>query len=374
MILPANPFAQYEASKKDIDKAITRVISSGRYVLGAEVQSFEKEFASYSESKYSIGVGSGTEALHIALEACNIGLGDEVITVSHTAVATASAITLCGATPRFVDIEYDSFSIDACKIEALINKKTKAIIPVHIYGNPVDMGAVLKIAKKHKLIVIEDCAQAHGAHYKGRRVGSMGDLGCFSFYPTKNLGALGDGGAIVCSKKYLAKKCQLLREYGWEQRYVSKFNGWNSRLDEIQAAVLRVKLKKLDKDNQKRREIAKIYNKYLDTKNSDLVLPSERLSSNHVYHLFVIKTSMRNELKNYLEENGVITSIQYPFPVHLQDFYKNESLHKNLNITEIIAGKILSLPIYPELKKSEAKKVASLVNSFYIQLGKNYDK
>jgi dTDP-4-amino-4,6-dideoxygalactose transaminase len=370
MILPANPFAQYKANKKDIDKAITRVINSGRYVLGNEVQSFEKEFASYSESKYSIGVGSGTEALHIALEACDIGLGDEVITVSHTAVATASAISLSGATPRFIDIEYDSFSIDALKIEALINKKTKAIIPVHIYGNPVDMDAILKIAKKHKLIVIEDCAQAHGAYYKGRRVGSMGDLGCFSFYPTKNLGALGDGGAIVCSKKHLAKKCQLIREYGWEERYVSKFNGWNSRLDEIQAAVLRVKLKKLDKDNQKRREIAKIYNKYLDTKNSDLVLPSERLSSNHVYHLFVIKTSMRKELKKYLEENEVITTIQYPFPVHMQDFYKNKSLHKNLDITEIIAGKILSLPIYPEFKKSEAKKVASLVNSFYSQHGK----
>lgn len=365
MIIPASPLEQYKASKIKIDKAIERVVNSGKYILGNEVNLFEQEFANFIGTKFSIGVGSGTEALHIALEACGASRNDEVITVSHTAVATASAITLSGAKPRFADIESNSFSIDVSKVESLINKKTKFIIPVHIYGNPVDMNKIMKIAKKHKLIVIEDCAQAHGALFKGKKVGSIGDIGCFSFYPTKNLGAIGDGGAIVCSNRKLAKKCKLIREYGWQQRYVSKFNGWNSRLDEIQAAILRVKLKNLEKDNEKRRNIAKIYNSIIDTKNSDITLPSERDACKHVYHLYVIKTSKRDKLKNFLNKNKIITTIQYPFPVHMQDYYFNKNLHKNLYVTENIAKEILSLPIYPEFKKTDARYVAKMINQFY---------
>ena len=281
MIIPANPNAQYLSYKKEIDRALKKVISSGRYVLGEEVKKFEKEFAKFNNTKYSIAVGSGTEALHICLTACGIGRNDEVITVAHTAVATASAVTLSGATPRFVDIENDSFSIDPSKIESLINKRTKAIIPVHIYGNPVNMKSIMRIAKKHNLYVIEDCAQAHGAYFESKRVGSIGHMSCFSFYPTKNLGAIGDGGLIATNNKKIASECNLIREYGWKKRYVSQSIGWNSRLDEIQASILRVKLKNLDNDNNKRRCIAELYGKNIDQINSDIIIPTERKNCKH---------------------------------------------------------------------------------------------
>ncbi len=365
MIIPANPNAQYQSYKKDIDSALRKVISSGRYILGEEVKEFEKEFADFNDTKFSIAVGSGTEALHICLTACGIGPNDEVITVAHTAVATASAISLSGATPRFVDIEDDSFSIDVSKIESLINKKTKAIIPVHIYGNPVDMKMIMKIARKHNLFVIEDCAQAHGAYYESKRVGSFGHMSCFSFYPTKNLGAIGDGGAIITNSKNFARECNLIREYGWKKRYISESKGWNSRLDEIQASILRVKLKNLDKDNNKRRSIAEIYNNDLNKISSDIITPSERDKCKHVYHLYVIKTSKRNKLKAYLEKHGIFTTIQYPVPIHLQPFYKNIKLHKRLKNTETVAKEILSLPIYPELEKSKVKEVIKCIKNFY---------
>ncbi|MFA5779081.1 MAG: DegT/DnrJ/EryC1/StrS family aminotransferase [Elusimicrobiota bacterium] len=359
MILCSNPLAQYLSHKTEIDEAISRVLNKGWYVLGEEVKLFEKEFSEYIGVNYGIGVGSGTEALHIALKSCDIGSGDEVITVSHTAVATVSAIELTGAKPVFVDIESDYYTINTSKIEKAITKHTKAIIPVHIYGQPVDMDKIIDIAKKHKLFVIEDCAQSHGAKYNGRNVGSFGDIACFSFYPTKNLGAIGDGGIIVTSNKKLAEKSKLLREYGWAERYVSHISGWNSRLDELQAAILRVKLKYLDKDNSKRRKLAELYNKELAV--TGLVLPKVSKNSTHVFHLYVVRSKKRDDLLKYLKNNGIGALIHYPVPVHLQPAYKIKS---KLVETEIAAKEIISLPMYPELSESDVKTVCNIIKNF----------
>ncbi|MEI7463340.1 MAG: DegT/DnrJ/EryC1/StrS family aminotransferase [Candidatus Taylorbacteria bacterium] len=359
----ANPQAQYSSYKIEIDDAIAKVMASGRYILGDEVQSFENEFAKYIEVNNSIGVGSGTEALHIALKACGIGRGDEVITVSHTAVATVAAIELSGASPVLVDIETGFFTMDPLKIEQHITSKTKAIIPVHIYGQPADLNTIIPIAKKHNLYVIEDCAQAHGAVYNGKKVGSIGDIGCFSFYPTKNLGAMGDGGAITTNNFELAEKCRGLREYGWVDRYHSYYSGWNSRLDEIQAAILRIKLKYLDLDNQKRIRIADTYINSL--RNNELILPVIRNNSKHVFHLFVIRTNKRNELLSHLNKNSIFPLIHYPIPIHLQNAYLgkfNDSI--SLNETELASNEILSLPIFPELSEQELRLIINKLHEF----------
>ena len=282
MILCSNPKAQYLEHQAEIDEAIAHVLEKGRYILGEEVLSFEEEFATYIGVDHGIGVGNCTDAIHLALRACGIGIGDEVITVSHTAVATVAAIELAGATPVLVDIEPDFYTIDPGQLQKAISPKTKAIIPVHLYGQSADLEAVLKIAKQHNLRVIEDCAQATGALYKNRRIGSFGDLACFSFYPTKNLGAFGDGGMVVCNESKLAKKVKCLREYGWDESRISQFAGVNSRLDELQAAVLRVKLPYLDEDNSKRRKLAKLYDQGL----SGLLLPKIRAEAIPVYHLY----------------------------------------------------------------------------------------
>jgi dTDP-4-amino-4,6-dideoxygalactose transaminase len=364
LIIPcANPKAQYLSYRDEIDSAIKRVLKSGRYVLGKEVGEFEKEFAQFNTLSFAIGVGSGTDALHIALRALDIGPGDEVITTAHTAVATAFAIDLSGAKPIFVDIEPDFFTIDPNLISAAITPKTKAIIPVHIYGQPCNMDAIMEIANKNNLIVIEDCAQAHGAKYKGKKVGSMGDIGCFSFYPTKNLGAIGDGGALVTNNNQLAQKIKLLREYGWEERYISSREGWNSRLDELQAAILRVKLKNLNNDNNSRRQCGEKYNELLKT--LPLELPIIRGNCSHVYHLFVIKTKNRNELKTYLQNHNINTTIQYPVPIHQQQYFQNLSNNFSLPITEQMAKTILSLPIYPELAEKEILTISSVLKNFY---------
>lgn len=361
MILCSNPNAQYFAHKEEIDKAISEVLSGGRYVLGREVSSFEDEFSSYTGVKYGIGVGSGTEALHISLAAMGIGQGDEVITPSHTAVATVSAIVSCGATPVFADIDTESFTIDPEKIKALLTNRTKAIVAVHLYGNPVDMGPVLSLAREHGIKIVEDCAQAHGAEYKGKKVGSFGDLGCFSFYPTKNLGAVGDGGMIVTNDSSLAEKARLIREYGWKERYISHMHGWNSRLDEVQAAILRIKLKYLEKDTAKRRNIADKYRSLLSK--LPLTLPVERKGSKHVYHLYVIRTDKRDELMRTLKDNDVQALIHYPKPVHMQPAYSRSGTE--LVNTEKISGEILSLPMYPELAGEEVEKVCSVISGFY---------
>jgi dTDP-4-amino-4,6-dideoxygalactose transaminase len=320
MILCANPRLQYLARKGEIDGAVMRVLDRGRYILGEEVKALESEFAAYIGVAHGIGVGSGTESLHLAMKACGVGLGDEVVTVSHTAVATVAAIEQAGATPVLVDIEPDFFTMDFRKIATIITPKTKAIIPVHLYGQPVDLDPILEIAKKYDLRVIEDCSQAHGAMYKGKRVGSFGDLACFSFYPTKNLGALGDGGIVVTDQPKLAQRLRLLREYGWAERYVSHFPGGNSRLDEVQAAILRVKLHYLDQDNAARARIASMYNAELI--GCDMVLPTCRQETSHVHHLYVVRTPRRDALNQHLKDKGIAALIHYPVPIHLQPAYQ----------------------------------------------------
>ena len=333
------------------------MLESGRYILGEEVDAFEREFASYIGVRDAVGVGSGTEALHLALAACGIGRGDEVITVAHTAVATVAAIELAGAAPVFVDIEPDYFTLNPERLEAAITSKTKAIVPVHIYGQPADLDAINSLAKRHGLRVIEDCAQAHGATYRKRKVGAWGDIACFSFYPTKNLGAIGDGGAITTNDPHLAESVRYLREYGWVERNVSAIPGWNSRLDELQAAILRVKLQFLDGDNERRRKIADLYDELLA--GSDLILPRRREDATHVFHLYVVRSTERDDLLARLRANGVGAAIHYPAPVHLQPAYRGRLAAHDVANTEHIATEILSLPIYPELTDAEVERVAA---------------
>ena len=362
MILCSHPKAQYLAHKKEIEEAVSRVLESGWYILGEEVKTFEEEFSSFIGTSFGIGTVSGTEALHTALAACGIGPGDEVITVSFTAAATAAAIELTGASPIFVDIEPDFYTIDPIKIEPAITSKTKAIVPVHIYGQPADMDPVLEVAKAHGLLVIEDCAQAHGALYKGKRVGSIGDMGCFSFYPTKNLGAIGDGGMITTDNEEFAHKARLLREYGWAERYVSHFPGWNTRLDEIQAAILRVKLKYLDEDNEKRRQLAGVYTSKLSR--TSLSLPQIRGGGAHVFHLYVVQSERRDRLLSFLRDNNIGASIHYPMPVHLQPAYSGKGERESLEETEKAIGRILTLPMYPELNPVDISTVIEAIRTF----------
>jgi dTDP-4-amino-4,6-dideoxygalactose transaminase len=363
VILCSNPHAQYTAHQAEIDAAVLGVFRKGRYILGEEVKAFEEEFASYIGVKHGIGVGSGTEALHLALMACGIGPGDEVITVAHTAVATVAAVGLAKATPVFVDIDPEYFTIDTRKLADSITPRTKAIIPVHLYGQPADLDPILTIAQKYQLRVIEDCAQAHGAIYKSKRIGSHGDIACFSFYPTKNLGALGDGGMVVTNDAQLARQAHLLREYGWAERYISQVPGWNSRLDEVQAAVLRVKLRYLDQENGLRAKIADKYHTGLSTR--DIILPTVRQDSTHVYHMYVVRSSRRDELKQHLKDKNIASLIHYPVPVHLQPAYRGYLARNNgLPETERAAREVLSLPMYPELKETELKSVIEAVKSF----------
>lgn len=363
MILCANPKAQYSAHKTEIDGAIQRMLDRGQYILGEEVGSFEREFASYLGVSHAVGVGSGTEALHITLAACQVGVGDEVVTASHTAVATVAAIKQVGATPVLVDIEPDFFTLDPRGLCAAITSRTRAVIPVHLYGQPANLEPIMEIAREHDLLVIEDCAQAHGATYQGKRVGSYGDIACFSFYPTKNLGALGDGGMVITNDPDLAKRARLLREYGWAERYVSHVSGWNSRLDEIQAAILRVKLGYLDQDNQKRADIADQYDKGLN--DCQLVLPLVRENSTHAFHLYVVRSSRRNRLQAFLNDRSIGTLVHYPVPVHLQPAYHERTRCGNgLPHTERAAREVLSLPIYPELSDTDVQQVIESIRDF----------
>ena len=364
MILCSNPRAQYQAHKAEIDAAILRVLDKGWYILGEEVKTFETEFAAYIGVAHGIGVGSGTEALHLALAACSIGPGDEVITVSHTAVATVAAIELAGATPVLADIEPDYYTLDPRQLEQAITPRTKAIIPVHLYGQPADLEPILCIARAHSLRVIEDCAQAHGAMYHGKRVGAWGDIACFSFYPTKNLGALGDGGMVVTYDPALARQARLLREYGWAERYVSHICGWNSRLDELQAAVLRVKLCCLDADNATRARLAAVLDETIAS--TTIATPKRRSDSTHVYHLYVVRSSERGELQTFLKARNVGALVHYPVPVHLQPAYQGRLRGSDsLPETERAAHEVLSLPMYPELSETELQAVIATIQAFY---------
>ncbi len=359
-----NPRAQYVAHKDEIDAAVLGVMEKGWFVLGDEVRAFESELAAYIGVSHGVGVGSGTEALHLALAACGIGAGDEVITVAHTAVATVAAIGLSGATPVLVDIEPDYYTLDPSKLEAAIGPQTKAVVPVHLYGQAADLSPIMEIARRHGLRVIEDCAQAHGALYQGRRVGAWGDMACFSFYPTKNLGALGDGGMVVTDNPELADRARLLREYGWAERNVSTIAGWNSRLDELQAAVLRVKLRHLDRDNGNRRELALFYDHSL--REYQLMQPKVRPEATHVYHLYVVRTSERDNLHAFLRTREIGALIHYPVPVHQQPAYCRRLLGADkLPETERVAREVLSLPIYPELNPNEADQVVTTVREYF---------
>ncbi len=360
MILCSNPLASYLFYQKQIDKVVSEVLRGGHYILGRETNAFETEFAQYTGTSFAVGVANGTDALALALRACGIKPGDEVITVSHTAVATVAAIELCGAVPVLVDIEPDYYTIDPQKIISAITPKTKAVVPVHLYGLPADMKAILKIARNNNLKVVEDCAQAHGAVYAGKKVGSFGDAASFSFYPTKNLGAIGDGGMVVTNSKEVAEKVKSLREYGWDEKRVSQLPGQNSRLDELQAAILRVKLRNLDNDNQQRQKLAANYNKAFAK--TGLSLPQNRPECEHEYHQYVVRSDKRDQLKTFLQEKGIQAMIHYPVPVHAQPAYKNRvKIAGGLKETEKAVQEILSLPMYPQLSAKEQKTVIAEV-------------
>jgi len=346
---------EYAEICEELTQAVQRVLKSGWFILGEEVKKFEEEFSKYNGTKYGIGVNSGSDALFLALKALGIGKGDEVITVSHTFISTVDAIARNGAKPVFIDIDPDTYCIDVAKIEERITNKTRAILPVHLYGHPADIEPIMEIAKKYNLFVIEDACQAHGAEYKGKKVGSIGDIGCFSFYPIKNLGAYGDGGMVVTNNEELAEKLRMLRNYGRPKKYYHDFVGVNSRLDEIQAAILCVKLKYLDEWNKKRRRVAKLYREFLG--NSNVFVPVEKEYAKHVYHLYVIRSEKRNALREHLQKEGVQTQIHYPIPIHKQKAYSNLGI-VHFPITEKICDEILSLPMHPFLREDEISTIA----------------
>lgn len=363
-----DPKAGYLACKAEIDEAIQRVLQSGWYILGQEVAAFEQEFATYSGVNHAIGVGNGTEALELALRACEVGPGDLVFTVSHTAVATVAAIELVGAIPVLVDIDPETLTVDPSSLEEALNHlppgNPKAIIPVHLYGNPADIPAILEIARHYGLIVIEDCAQSHGATLNGSMTGSWGNIAAFSFYPTKNLGALGDGGMVVTNDDSLAERVRLLQQYGWRQRYISDIPGGNSRLDELQAAILRVKLRYLESETHRRCELAKLYDTLLA--NSGLCLPVVKTGTRHVYHQYVVQSRQRDSLAAYLKQKGIGTLVHYPVPIHLQPAYSGRLPHVvPLSNTELVAREILSLPIYPQLSETQIGLVSSAILEFH---------
>jgi dTDP-4-amino-4,6-dideoxygalactose transaminase len=360
----ADPKASYLAHKPEIDAAIAAVLDRGRYILGEEVDAFEREFAAYLGVDSVIGVASGTDALQLALRMCGIGPGDAVITVSHTAVATVAAVELTGAVPILVDIDPVTFTMNCNSLEQAIGANRgaplKAIIPVHLYGHPANMPAVMGIAGRYGLRVIEDCAQAHGASIGGRKAGAWGHAAAFSFYPTKNLGALGDGGAVTTNDTVMAERGRRLREYGWRERYVSDEPGMNSRLDELQAAVLRVKLRYLDHGNARRRQLAEAYGAVLA--GAGLALPRRHLDAFHVYHQYVVRSPRRDALRTLLLAHGVDTAIHYPVPVHGQPAYLGRVRHVSLARTEEAAREILSLPMYPELSMEQVSSVGRLAS------------
>lgn len=361
-MIPFNNLQPQHANlRHDLMEALAAVVDSGWFILGKQVEAFEREFAAYCGAAFGIGVGSGTEALHLGLLACGVEPGDEVITVAFTAVPTVTAITLAGATPVFVDVDPTTFTMDPNQVDGRITPRTKVILPVHLYGHPADLDPLLDLARRHGLRVLEDAAQAHGTHYRGRPVGSIGDLTAFSFYPTKNLGACGDGGLVTTNDPALADRLRLLRNYGQRTRYVHEIQGANSRLDEIQAAVLRVKLPQLDHWNDARRSRAELYHDVLRA----VRVPSEQPWAHHVWHLYVVLHARRDALQKYLAERGVGTLIHYPLPVHLQPAYRYLGWEPgSLPQTERLSQEILSLPLYPELPMEQVAYVAEQVNAF----------
>lgn len=357
---------QYLGIRDEIDSAVQEVVESGRYVMGARAEGFEREFAGYIGVKHGVGVGSGTDALALSLRVLGIDKPSEVITVSFTFTSSVDCIVHNGAVPVFVDIDPSTFTIDVSKIEKQISKKTKAILPVHLYGHPVDIKPLLEIAEKHGLIVIEDAAQAHGAEYEGKKVGGFGRVACFSFYPAKNLGAYGDAGMITTNDTVLAERLRGLREYGQTKKYHHDFIGFNSRLDEMQAAVLRVKLKHLDSWNESRRANARLYGTLLSESAPNLVTPKAAPWATSVYHVYAVRALRRDSLKDWLSTKGISTLIHYPIPVHLQKSYANVRFRGNsLFETERCANEVLSLPMFPELSSEEIRYVCEAIAQWH---------
>jgi dTDP-4-amino-4,6-dideoxygalactose transaminase len=358
--------AQHASIRAELDAAIQRVLDSCQFTLGPEVDAFEAEFARYCQAACAIAVNTGTSALHLAFLAAGIGPGDEVITVPFTFVATVSAIQYTGATPVFVDIDPPSFTMDAAQIESAITERTKAIVPVHLYGQPADMEPILAIAKKWGLVVIEDAAQAHGAEYKGRRVGAIGDIGCFSFYPGKNLGACGEGGMVVTDDVEFAHRIRMLRDWGAERKYQHVFKGYNYRMDAIQGAVLRVKLRHLESWTGARRKSAAVYDQLF--LGSGVRTPIAMPYARHVYHVYAIQTKRRQVWQATLHEQGIQTGIHYPTPVHLLlAFAELGHVAGQFPHSERAAAEVLSLPMFPELTEQQCRTVADAVRSLALR-------
>ncbi len=355
---------QSQKLRKEIKKEVEEVLDSGRYILGEKVENFEKNFSNYCQVKYALGVNNGTSALILALAALELKPGDEVITQPNTFVATVEAIVFVGAKPILVDIDPQTYNLDIEKLKKAITKKTKVIIPVHLFGQPSDMDAILKIARKYKLFVVEDAAQAHGAEYRGKKIGTLSDIGCFSFYPTKVLGACGEGGMVVTNSKKLAGKMKRLRDHGSAKKYYHSEVGFNFRMAEIQGAVLGVKLRHLSQWIKSRRNIAKFYNKLFE--NCSVIIPFELEFVKSSYYVYVIRVKNREKLQKYLTDQGIGTMIHYPVPIHLQKAYKFLRYKKgDFPETEKAAREILSLPLCPEIKSVEQKYVAKKIKEFY---------
>ncbi|MBI2304192.1 MAG: DegT/DnrJ/EryC1/StrS family aminotransferase [Chloroflexi bacterium] len=354
--------AQYQSIKDEVDEAMQRVIQEGDFIMGPELDHLEEEFASFCSVRHAIGVGSGTAALHLALLACGVGPGDEVVTTPHTFIATAEAVTHCGARPVFVDIDPLTYNIDPRRLEEAITSRTRAILPVHLYGQPADMDPILHIARRRGLRVIEDAAQAHGAEYKGRRVGGLGDAGCFSFYPAKNLGAFGDAGMVTTNDPEVAHQVRLLRNHGRVSKYEHLVEGFGHRLDNLQAAVLRVKLRRLFQWNQRRRAIAQRYNQLFP--GSGVATPHEPDYARSVYHLYVIRVKDREGLQGRLRARGIETGVHYPIPLHLQPAYRHLNHEKgSFPQAEGAAEEVVSLPMYPEMTEEYIQRVAAEVRA-----------
>jgi dTDP-4-amino-4,6-dideoxygalactose transaminase len=354
--------AQYAALKPEIDAAVQRVLDSAAFILGREVEEFEHAFAAHCGAQHAIGVASGTGALHLALLACGVEPGHEVITTPHTFIATAEAISHTGARPVFVDIDPATYNLDPALVEAAVGPRTRAIVPVHLYGRPADMDGLLDVAGRHGLRVIEDAAQAHGARYKGRRVGTWGDVGCFSFYPGKNLGAYGDGGLVTTNDAQIADRIRMLRDHGRKDKYAHQVFGYGERLDALQAAVLQVKLRHLDEWNNARRRAAHRYRSLLD--GSPVVLPADPGDAESVYHLFVIRVPDRDRVLRDLKLGGIGAGVHYPIPLHLQEACAHLGYRPgSFPYAEAVANEVLSLPLYPEVSQSQQEEVAAVVRT-----------
>jgi len=351
---------QYNAVKREVDSGLKAVFEKSNFILGQEEKDFEVEFAKYCETKYAVGVNSGTDALYLALAAINTDVGDEVILPSFTFIATALCISYTGAKPVFVDVEEETLNIDPKKLKGLITDKTKAIIPVHVYGQPANMDEINAIAKKHNIAVIEDACQSHGAKYKDKRVGSLSDIGCFSFYPTKNLGAFGDGGMIVTNDQKISEKVKMLRDYGRKGRYEHKVKGYNSRLDTVQAVILSAKLKHLDKWNKMRAENAEYYRELLnEAEGVEVFIPKD--DRTHVYQTFAVRIlKNRDKVCEQMQDKGIGVLIHYPIPIHLQEAYEEEGHKKgDFPVSELLCSQVLSLPMFPHINKEQIGYVCS---------------